>query len=535
MSYSKRIFIALITTVLLMAGCAEKNSQDMVVVDNGADAPTLDSTLSQDTQSGRVLYDLFEGLTSFDQQNQPIPGLAQKWEISEDGTTYTFFLRPNLKFSDGTPITADDVVFTWQRLVDPKVGSPYNLLGANIKNGQAIIEGKMPVENLGVTALNENTVQIQLEHPDAAFLAICSRPNVGILSRANVTRYGNQWTKPENMVTSGAYKLAEWVINGYILLEKNPYYYDADQVTIPKIKFLPIVDASASLSQYQAGNLDITHSLPVDQYEQLKQEMPEQIHTVTQEAIYYYNLNMTLPKFKNNPQLRQALSMAVDRTALVELVLGQGQTPLYSYVTPTIENGKFAGLDYEWADWPREKQIATAQRLFKEAGYGSTHPLSLTVSYNTNELHRKIALALASMWQEVFGSKSIQVKMANQEWKTFLKSRKNADYDVARDGWVADYDSVDNYLFLYQCKSPLNNSQVCNPEFERLIAQAQRSLDPEERVKLLRQSIQLIMQEYNIIPLYQYTYFRLVNPRIKGYEIEKNHLDHVKSKWYSFT
>lgn len=510
------------------------HSKDIIFVDNGSDAPTLDPAMTQDVTSARILYDLFEGLTSFDQSNKIIPGLAQSWEISSDAKTYTFHLRPDLKFSDGTPITAKDVVFTWQRLVNPKTASPYNYIGANIVNGQAIIDGKAAPATLGVKALDKHTVQITLIHPDAGFLEICSMPNVGIVSRTNINKYGQQWTAPKNMVTSGAYKLKEWVIQGYILVEKNNNYYDAKDVAINQVKFLPIVDTSSSYSQYQSGGIDITYSLPVDQYKAIAAEYPDQIHTVTQEGMYYYDLNMTLPKFKNNPKLRQALSMAVDRQILVKDVLGQGQSPMYSYVTSTIEGGKFAGLDYAWSKEPRSQQVAEAKKLFSEAGYGPNNPLKISIAYNTLDAHKKIALAVGAMWQQVFGTNAIQVTSANQEWKTFLKARNMANYDVARDGWIADYNTVNAYTPLFQCNNPQNNSKTCNPQYDKLIQEAQDTPDPQKRIALIRQGIESAMQDYSIIPLYQYTYFRLVKPYVKNYDPTNNHMDHVLSKWYKY-
>ncbi|MCX7971223.1 MAG: peptide ABC transporter substrate-binding protein, partial [Negativicutes bacterium] len=281
---------ACLVLAVVLAGCGgDKNtaSRDTIMVDLGEDAPTLDPTMSEDTQSARVAYDLFEGLVSFDQKLDPIPGLAERWDISPDKRTYTFYLRPGIKFSDDTPITADDVVFTWQRLVDPKVGSPYNFLGSNVVNGQAVIDGKLPVSELGVRAIDPRTVEIKLEVPDPSFLNICSMPNVAILSKANITKYGDSWTEPGKMVSSGAYKLAERVIKGYILLEKNEHYYDAANVAISKVKFLPIVETSSALNQFKSGGVDLTWSVPSDQYQSIKKEFGDQLHTVPQEALYY--------------------------------------------------------------------------------------------------------------------------------------------------------------------------------------------------------------------------------------------------------
>ncbi len=532
------LIIAVITGVTL-SSCSKDSAKstlvkdkNLITVDNGEDPPTLDTALAQDSTSARILYDLFEGLTSFDQSLKVIPGLAEKWEISPDGKVYTFHLRSSLKFSDGSPITAEDVVFSWQRLADPKVASPYNNLTANIVNGLAIIAGKLPATQLGVKALDAKTVQITLNHPDSAFLQICSMPNTAIISKANVLKFGQAWTNPKNMVTSGAYKIQEWVVKGNLLLTKNPNYYDAKNVNVKNVNFLPIVDYSASFNRYKTGEIDVSFSEPIDQYKDIQKQYPDQSHTVSMEAMYYYDFNMTLPKFKNNPNLRQALTMAVDRNILVKDVLGQGQPALYSNVTTTIEDGKFADSKYAWESWPRVQQIAKAQELFKAAGYGPNNPLEISISYNTMDSHKKIALAIASMWQQVFGAANIKTTAANQEWKSFIQDRNNANYDVARDGWNADYNSADTYTNLFICGNPLNKSKYCNPTYDKLILQAQNTTDDGQRVQLIKQALQIVQNDYAIIPLYQYTYYRLVNPRVKGYTMTNNHFDHVMSKWY---
>lgn len=540
MKTSKLLTTLLISlTIAGLNGCSKSSnssnlSKDTINIDVGDDAPTIDPVMTQDVTSARVLYDLFAGLVDFNQKNETIPGLAEKWDISPDGKTYTFHLRDGLKFSDGTPITADDVVFTWQRVADPKVGSPYNMLASNIVNGQAIIDGKAQASSLGIKAIDSKTVQISLNHPDPAFLQICTMPNVAIVSKANLTKFGDKWTDPKNMVTSGAYTIKEWVVKGHMLVTKNPNYYDAKEVTIPNVNFLPLVDTSSSLSQYRTGTVDVTYSIPVDQYKSIKQEFGNQLHQFALEALSYYDFNMTLPKYANNKDLRQALTMAVDRDVITKDVLGQGQIPAYSYVTSTIEGGKFAGIDYDWAKLPRNKQIAMAKDLFAKAGYGPSHPLEISIAYNTNDANKKIAIAMGAMWQQVFGADSIKVTQANQEWKTFLQARNQANYDIARDAWTADYNSVDSYTVLYYCKGTQNNSKYCNPEYNKLINQAQQTTNPDERVKLISQALQVAQADYAVIPIYQYTWLRLVNPRVKGYDADNNHFDHVQSKWYHF-
>ncbi len=534
----KNLMVALLMGIatLALVGCSGKENgkkahSSTLNVDIGADVAILDPQMVEDMQSYRVVNDLFEGLTSEDQHNHPVPGLAEKWEISPDGKTYTFYLRPNLKFSDGSPLTVADVVYSYQRIADPKTASPYNFLVSNLVNGQAILDGKQPVSQLGVKAVNDNTVQINLVNADPSFLSIAAMSELGVVSQANISKWGAAWTEPKNMVTSGAYKLDERVVQGYILTSKNPNYYDADHVAIEHVKYFPIVDANASLSQYKTGSIDITYLLPIDQYKAIKAQMPDQEHVVLWERHEYYDFNMNSPKYKDNIKLRQALSMAVDREALAKSIMGQGQKPSYAYATSTIEGGKFAGLDYAWASWPRDQQIAEAQRLFKEAGYSPSHPLQINISYDTKDFEKKTALAVAAMWQQVFGPASIQVVTNNQEWRTFIQSRHTGAYDIARNAWTADYDSVDSYTLLYQCNGPENDAHSCTKGYDGLLKQAQNTLDPELRVKLIRQALTLAMNDYTIIPLYQHTYFRLVNPRVKNYNIDNNHLDHVKSQW----
>jgi oligopeptide transport system substrate-binding protein len=524
-------------TSLGLASCSDKDHikkdhASTVNIDLGADVATLDPQMSEDVQSVRVIYDLFEGLTSQDQHNRPSPGLADKWEISSDNKTYTFHLRPNLKFSDGSPLTAIDVVYSYQRLADPKTASPYNFLVSNLENGQAILDAKLPPSQLGIQAMDDHTVKIKLTNPDPSFISIAAQPDLAVVSKANLDKFGSAWTDPKNMITSGAYKLDERVVQGYILASKNPYYYDAGTVAIERVKFFPIVDTNASLSQYKTGSIDVTYLLPIDQYKTVKAQLSDQEHTVLWEAIEYYDFNMKLPKYKDNLKLRQALVMAVDREVLAKEVMGQDQKSLYSYATSTIEGGQFAGLDYEWASWSRDKQIAVARRLFTEAGYGPNHPLQVTITYNTRDYTKKNSLAIASMWQQVFGSGSIQTITSNQEWKTFLQARHTGSYDIARDGWVADYDSVDSYTALYQCGNPQNNAHDCIKGYNDLLNQAQNTSDAQLRVKLIRQALTLAMNDYSRIPLYQLTYYRLVNPRVKNYDIDDNHLDHVMTKWF---
>lgn len=537
--------LPLIICGLLISACSKEKSnlantdsntntpiRNTINISIGGEPPTLDPDLSGDSISARVAHDFFEGLLSFNQKGEPIPGLAESWEISSDQKTYTFHLRNGIKFSDGTPITATDFVKSWQRFGDPKTGSPQNNMLEIVVNGAQIAKGQLPPSSLGISAPNQDTVVVKLTRPSESFLyLIGGSPGFQVVPTKMIAAKGTAWTEPQNIVTSGAYKMTEHVVNGYITAEKNPFYYAESTVKIPQVKYLAIADPNAEFNQYQANNVDITNSIPTDRYKEIKAAYPKELYTVQQDAIYFYDFNMMRPELKNNLKLRQALTMAVDRKILTQDILGQGQTELYSYVAPTVSNGKYANVKYEWANWTREKQISEAKNLYAEAGYGADHPLTLEISYNTLDSHKKIAVAIASMWKETLG---VNVIAANMEWKTFILARQKGNYQVARDGWVAGKNITDYTDFMFLCDAPQNNTHYCNPAYDELIRDANYTLDPVQKQKIYSQAIMLSMDDYPIIPLYQYTYSRLIKPYVKGYDPRENHGDDVMTKWMYF-
>lgn len=295
-----KIFIISFISFFILACSQSKKNKDLLLMDIGAEPPVLDPILVEDTSSARIMYDLFAGLLDFDQKNNLRPGLAKKWDISKDGKIYTFYLRDNIKFSDGTPINAYDFVYSWQRLVDPKTASSYNFILANVLNAKDIISGRLSPDKLGVRALANDIFQVQLSNPDSSFLSSIILPNTFVVPKHIISKYGKNWTLPEHIVTSGAYVLKEHIINGYVLSEKNKYFYDKDNVKIARVKYLPYGEKNVSISSYRANNLDITQSIPVDQYDVLKKEFSKEVYTGLQEAIYYYDFNIKNPIFANN-------------------------------------------------------------------------------------------------------------------------------------------------------------------------------------------------------------------------------------------
>ena len=519
-----------------IVGCNNKTSttptQDTLRVDVGSEIPTFDPALAEDGYTFRVIADLFAGLVDFDQANRPISGMAT-WDISADGLTYTFHLKPDLKFSDGSSITASDFVYSWQRLVNPKTGSAYDFLLKDIVNADEIIAGKLPASKLAVEAADANTFVVHLAHPTNAFLSYITTPDVFVVPQKVIEKFGESWTLPQNIVTSGAYNLKEHVVNGYILVEKNPLYYQESQVTIKYVKYFPFVDINASVANYKTGALDTTwQAVPVDHYETLKKQYPEQLHSFPWERVEFININMTLPKYANNPKLRQALSMAIDRNILSKVILAGGQTPLNGIVTPTIENGKYKDIQYPWTTLSDNERIAEAKKLYNEAGYSLSNPLTVTLKYQTNDLYKKVMLSVAAMWTSELG---IKVNMVNEERKALSQDWKNGNYDIAQGTWGADYNSITTYTPQFLCNNGNNRSHYCNASYDALIHQAEATIDPIKQEQLYKQALGLVMQDYPIIPLYQPTHQRLVTPRLHGYDIETNYLDNVQTKWFNLS
>ncbi|MDD3265562.1 MAG: peptide ABC transporter substrate-binding protein [Burkholderiales bacterium] len=525
--------ILLGTSIIACSNKDKAEDKSTLRVDVGTEIPTFDPVLAEDGYTYRVINDLFAGLVDFDQANRPIAGMASSWDISSDGLIYTFHLRDGLKFSDGSQIKASDFVFSWKRLVNPKTGSSYAFLLKDVAGADAIIDGKASIDTLGISAPDDKTFIVKLSHPTNAFLNYITTPDAFVVSESAVKKYGSDWTKPQNIVTSGAYVLKEHVVNGYILVEKNPLYYQESIVSIPQVKYFPFIDANASISNYKTGALDTTwQNVPIDQYQTLKKQYPNELHTFPWERVEFLNLNMKLPKYANNAKLRQALAMSIDRDTLSSVVLGAGQTPLYGVVTPTIENGNYKDIRYSWADLSQEQKNAKAKELYKEAGFSTDKPLEITLKYQTNDLYKKVMIAITSMWQSNLG---IKVTLVNEERKMLSQDWKNANYDISQGTWGADYNSVTTYIPMFICNNGNNRSHYCNPKYDALVAKAEATSDFAQQTALYKEALNIVMNDMPIIPLYEPTHQRLVAPRVQGYDIDTNYLDNVQSKWFTLS
>ena len=505
---------------------AKNQVLNLGVMDN---PPTLDPQRMEDTASARIGYDLYEGLVCEEEDGNVVPCIAERVSVSSDSLKYTFVIRKNAKFSDGSKITASDVVFSFRRLVDPKTASTYAYIAEPILNATAVNNGSKKLSDFGVKALTPTVVEITLEKPIAHFLKILAMVNFSIVKEANVTQFKDQFTQPSHLVSSGAFKLVYWRVGDKVTSEKNEHYWNAEKTMVTKVNYHPIVDANSELQMYRSGQLDFTWGIPSDQMAKLKETIPNEIKAKPFLSMYYWDLNNKNPEFKNNIKLRQALSMAVDRNVLTRSVTKRGESPAYDLVPLGTQD--YTQQNYEWSNWSAEQRVAEAKKLFSEAGYSAEKPLKLKISYNTDINHKKVTLAVAAMWQNTFGRDGLQVELENQEWKVFLKTRQQGDYVVARDGWQADFNDASTFTDLLRSSNPQNNSKYTNNKIDDLLSKATIEKNPAERRKILETSMRTAMADYPVIPLYSYVTTHLVKPYVGGYT-GKNPLDHMYTKYY---
>ncbi|NMD79770.1 oligopeptide ABC transporter substrate-binding protein OppA [Klebsiella sp. DNRA6] len=487
-----------------------------LVRNNGSEPSSLDPHKVESDVENNIISDLFEGLVSVSPTGEIEPRLAEKWE-NKYNTVWTFHLRPGVTWSDGTAITAQDIVWSWQRLVSPLTASPYASYPGNmhIVNGAEIAQGKKAPETLGVKALDDATLVVTLTQPNAAFLAMLAHPSLVPLDKVLISRYGDKWTKPEHMVTSGPYKLSQWVVNERIVAERNPRYWDNAHTVINKVTYLPISSETADVNRYKAGEIDIVYTVPINQFAQLKKTMGDQLDVSPQLATYYYEFNTTRPPF-NDSRVRRALNMALDKDIIAEKVLGQGQRPAWLISQPDIGGVELHNPEY--ANWPRDKRIAEAKKLLSEAGYNESHPLVFNLLYNTSESHQRIAIAASSMWKKNLG---VEAKLQNQEWKTMLDTMHTHNFDAVRYAWIADYDDAATFLNNFRTGDSENTSQYSNPAYDEALRNAAKASDTMARGKFYQQAEDLLGQDVPAIPVYHYVRTHLVKPWVGGFTPDK--------------
>ncbi len=483
---------------------------------NGSEPETLDPHKSTGEGESWIEMDLFEGLVTADAQGRIIPGAALSWTISDDRLTYIFKLRPDGRWSDGTKVTASDFVFSWRRLVSPATRSRYAFFLWPVKNAEAVSKGDMPASAMGVEAVDDLTLRVTLEAPTSYFVASLQHHATYAVSQANVKRFGDDFIKPGNLVSNGAFMLAEAVPQGHIKLARNPHFHAASTVVLDAVYFYPTENRESELKRFRAGELDVTYDLPDGQIAWVRQNMPADLRLAPFFSTYWFCFNLRNEPWKSNPDLRAALSLAIDRQLIVDKITQAGEIPAYTITPPGTEN--YVAPLPEWARWTQAQRDAKAKELLAKSGYGpGGKPLEVEILFNTSENHRKIAIALDSMWRQKLG---IRVKMTNQEWKVVLQSRAEGRFqDLVRAGWIGDYNDAYSFLslFLSDVKGQ-NHSGYSNPDYDRLVRAASSEVDPAARRQLLQRAEALMLADHPVIPIYTYVTTHMVSARVSGWQ-----------------
>ncbi|MFM5135431.1 peptide ABC transporter substrate-binding protein [Aeromonas rivipollensis] len=488
------------------------SAQQTFVRNIGTEPASIDPQMVEESAGSDIVNDLFEGLYTLDGDGKLQAAGALGYELDDTGTIYTFKLRPDAKWSNGEPVTAADYVYGWQRAADPKNASNYawfiELTG--VANASEVVQGKKSPETLGIKALDDHTLQITLKAPVPFFLKTLSHYTTFPAPRATIEKFGHEWVKPGNIVSNGAFALKEWTPNERLIAERNPHYWDNERTVLNKVIYLEIVSDTAAYNRYRASELHYT-TYPLEQYQQIKRQSPDDLVSAPMLATYYYVFNTQRKPF-DDVRVRKALSLAIDRDTITEKILGQGQLSAFSLTPPSVDGFELKPPASELMS--KEARITQAKALLAEAGYGPQNPLDVDILYNTNEGHKKIALAISSMWKHNLG---VKAELNNMEWKTMVSALNEGDFGVSRYSWNGDYNDASTFLDIMTSNSSANSGKWFNKKYDALLAKAHDAKDPAERNRLYQQAEALIDEEAPIAPVYFYVKSRLLKPFVKGY------------------
>jgi len=515
--------IGILAGALALAGCGARetpvsvaNREGILLAGNGGDPSSLDPQIIETLNDSRISMALFEGLTIPDPVTlEPRPGVAKSWEYDDKTMTWTFHLRAEAKWSNGDPVTAGDFVFSFQRILTPALGADYaNMLYA-IKNAQAFNEGSLKdFTKVGVKALDDHTLQIQLEHPTGYFLELCYHQTFlpvhppTIKKFDAMTRRDSGWDKAGSLVGNGPFVLTKYVLGDVVEVMKNPNYWDAAHVRLNGIRFFPIADVNAEERAFRNGALHLTSTLPSPRIAAYRDSHSPFLRIMPVYGTYFYTINTRTAKGAlSDARVRMAMNLAIDRQALVDHVTRGGELPAYALTPPSAQYTPQAQL---------HEDVAEARRLLAEAGYPDgkgTPPIELL--YNTSDRHRAVAETLQESWKKNLG---LDVRLSNVATPAWMDRRHNADYDIIRAGWYADYLDPSTFLELFSSDNEMEQSGWKNADYDKFILAARKETDPAKRLDDFQQAEAILMAEVPFIPLYYYTTIFLIRPEVRGYE-----------------
>jgi oligopeptide transport system substrate-binding protein len=480
---------------------------------NGPEPDTLDPQLARTEAAFHILRDVFEGLTAVGPDGSAVPAAAESWTVSPDGLEYRFALREGLRWSNGDALKASDFVTGMRRLVDPKTASPYAQFIDPVLNAGAITRGEKKPDELGVSAPDDRTVLIRLESPAPYLLGLLAQPGTFPVHGPSLAANGTEYARPGKLVSNGPFVLDDWVMGSHVLVRRNPHYWNDRATKLERVKFVHISDAGTELRQYRAGQLDFTFVVPAQQFQWIKQNLAQELHVAPQLSVYYYGFNLTQPPFKDNPKLRRALSLAIDRDKLTTAVTGVGEAPAYGWVPRGVWN--YTPQQFDYANTPYAERLAEARRLYAEAGYSTEKPLRIELRYNSGDTHNRLAVAIAAMWQEGLG---VETQLYAEEFRALLQSiQARQDTQVFRSSWVGDFNDAYTFAQLLKTGFGINLTGYSNPRYDALLADAVRQADPARRRALLEEAERLMLADHPVLPLYFYVNKHLVKPWVQGW------------------
>jgi len=513
--------ITCLLALIFLAGCGRRetrvdygNREQVLFVGNGTEPAELDPQIVSGVTEHHTIMALLEGLVSEDPVDlHPVPGVAERWDISEDGRVYTFHLRENAKWSNGDAVTARDFWEAYKRILTPSLASEYAYMHFVVTNAEAYNRGEITdFDQVGYRVLDDHTFQIALANPTPYFLSLLNHSSWFPVHLPTIRKYGkayergNKWTRPGHYVGNGPFVLDQWRVNAVIVAKKSPTFWDHDRVRLKEIRFYPIDSADTEERAFRSGQLHVTDTIPLSKIEVYRTTRPELLHINPYLGTYFYRINVTKPPL-NDKRVRQALAMSIDREAIVKKITRGGQLPAYNLTPPGT-----AGYQSRATI---TNDIAAAKKLLAAAGFpdGKGFP-SFELLFNTSEAHKAIAEAIQQMWKVNLG---IDVQLANQEWKVYLDSQHSLHYQVCRASWIADYVDPNSFLDLWLTGGGNNDTGWANPEYDRLIAAASRESEPDRRMEIFQRAEALLLDEMPIIPIYFYTRVDLRRPEVKGW------------------
>ncbi|MBC7167808.1 peptide ABC transporter substrate-binding protein [Phenylobacterium sp.] len=522
---------ALAAGALALTACAPRaparpdcpEGEVCLLLGNGSEAATLDPHKATGTWESRILSDAFMGLTQDDPSGKAIPGMAESWEVSDDGLVWTFHLRDAV-WSDGAPVTADDFVFSLRRILLPETASEYASLLYFIEGAQALNEGDAAPEALGVRAVDDRTLEIQLVHPAPYLPEVAKHQTMFPVPKHVVEKLGEAWVRPENIVSNGPYVITEWRLGDYIKLVKNPRFFEAETVCVDQVYYYPTTDAASAERRIRRGELDINFDIQSNRIGFLREEIPEYVHTHTYLGVTYLAFNSNVPALQD-ARVRQALTMTIDRKFITEKLLRGGQQPAYTFVPPGVANYE-SPEPPEWADWPLERRKEEARRLLAQAGYGPDNPLRLEIKHRNSPDPVLFMPVVQADWKDI----GVDLALAQNETQIAYAAYRARDFEVADAAWVADYNDAMSFLYLNQSSTGSQNyGDYKNPAYDELLRKADNEPDPEIRAGYLAQAERIVLHDAPIAPVYFYVNKALVSPKITGWV--DNIIDHHRTRY----